>query len=124
MQHQERPEHGKAFARAITTTTIALMSIGLLAGSAVGVAAQDEETRPPELLPQLREIFMSTSPELPASAAVDYSGRAFDLAPETPIYYTWENGEWPEIGDGARHVRRGDRRSHRYVRRLDPGDSQ
>ena len=43
------------------TTLVVAISVGLLAGSTVGVAAQDEA----------------------------------DLALATPIYYTWENGEWP-----------------------------
>ena len=83
MQHQAFPAHGKAYTRSIRATTTAILSIGLLVGTAVGVAAQDARTQLPELLPQLPEIFDSMNSD-PANVAVDPAGTTTDLALETP----------------------------------------
>jgi hypothetical protein len=67
MQNQARSTHRKACLRAIKTTVVAALGVGLLAGSSFGVAAQDEAEAP----------F------------------------ETPVYYTWENGDWVDFEEGT-----------------------
>ena len=54
--------------RAIKTTTISILAVGLLAGSAVGVAAQDEEA--------------AAEPSTPAKVAGTIDGTAQDLVQE------------------------------------------
>ena len=109
MQHQEHQTYGKAFVRTIRTTAIAALSTGVLVCAAVGVAAQDGAT-------QLPAIFMWTSPDgqgagasnqdttydpLSSISSVDSSGPSTDLALETPIYFTWVNGAWPQVNQGT-----------------------
>jgi hypothetical protein len=94
MQSQTFLTHGKAYARALRITTIAAMSASLLAGSAMCVAAQDGTS-------QLPDIFMWASPDLAANAAVEAPAVATDLALETPIFFTWENGDWPQFDPGT-----------------------
>jgi hypothetical protein len=112
MQHQDYRTHGKAFVRTIRTTAITALSTGVLVCAAVGVAAQDGAG-------QLPAIFMWTSPDgqtagatngvatadplssVSSAAAGGSPDSATDAPFETPVYFTWQNGEWTDVDEGT-----------------------
>jgi hypothetical protein len=99
MQEQTRTMNSKALVTAVRTTAIAALTAGLLAGSALGVAAQTDELGA-DWPPELRTSFGLLSSG-DAIAAVESTGAAPDFSIETPLYYTWSTGEGTSFGEGT-----------------------
>lgn len=116
------PEHGPVRSRAIKTTAIAILTLGLLAGSAVGVAAQDADPAQIETpayytwtVGQPANIIPGTWDE----STGELRGEVFEAAPIeasdsrfSGLGYVVNNGNRDESSDGRGII---ESRSYRVV---------